>query len=150
MHVRGIDMLDETMNECHILKNGRPAWIRARYRVERPDEMAEELAGRKLLDCLVFIQARRGHGALTISTQDLGQSVRIHPDGGELLLSIERLDLAPGTYGMTVIFYTGPRSERDIKGVYDAHSRLYTFQVVGRPNAGPLAALEAPCEWSVI
>lgn len=78
---------------------------------------------------------------LEVSSKDAGSAIGRLASGGEVELTLERIDLAPGDYVVDVGVYSG-----DWETTYDYHARAYGFRVAGdTPARGEIAP---PLRWS--
>jgi len=91
--------------------------------------------------------------SITLSNEEHGDCLEINSEGegivlpkldqlGTVRLAIDRLDLAPGEYALTVGLY-----KRDWSYALDFHWRAYPLMVAGKPVAR--GAISPPREWQV-
>lgn len=140
-----LDLLGADGQPSHEFRTGESLRIRARYRVHEAARLERDAEGRAPLHCIVYIRSHRNVEAACIATRHQPAVPVIQSAGGEVTLLVPRLSLAPGEYMMSAAFYSGRPGA--VEAVYDFHSRLYTFSVVGASDGS--TALEIPCEWSV-
>ncbi|MBN1867459.1 ABC transporter ATP-binding protein [Candidatus Sumerlaeota bacterium] len=131
-----MDLMGEDGRVRHTFENGRPMRIRLRYRSHRRVEKA---------DLLLFVVSDRGHGSMSIATPAMGRRIDPAPGGGEIEFRIDRLDLAPGNYNLSIMCLDD--RERTFETLYDAHRRVYDFCVAPRAGLSNMAGLEPPCRW---
>jgi ABC-type polysaccharide/polyol phosphate transport system ATPase subunit len=131
-----LDFLDAQGRNSSAFANGEPMKIRVRYRVHAPLSEA---------DFLISIQSFRGPGVACLYSKEMRRTVRLRPEGGEIVLRIERVDFAPGPYQLSaLVVKPGFTSLSDF---YDFHMRLYKFDVMAREGLSEVAGLDPPCRW---
>ncbi len=93
---------------------------------------------------LVGIYAEDDTAVFETHSELAGLKLAPHGDQGELMLEIARLDLAPGTYRLTVGLFSP-----DWHTAYDYHAEVYTLPVAGAtPDARPSKGyLNPPIAW---
>lgn len=141
------EFLDAMGKPCHSFENDEPLQLRIPYQVHNAKQIMKETKGSMEIDYIFLLQSKVGHGAGALYTDTPAKRLRVNPTGGEWLFKTDSLNLAPGSYTLTAMFYRG--SKKDVNAVYDLHSRLYSFRVASRDDLSQVAGLDMPCEWKL-
>lgn len=98
------------------------------------------------IGCQMAAFSERAMPVLCLKTTD-AQAIEPDPQGGEIRLRLNRLDLAPGKYSAYISLYS--MEDSTYQGILDLHAYLYPFTVYEEEErTSPLSAVAPPLEWS--
>jgi lipopolysaccharide transport system ATP-binding protein len=133
MVIEGVQLLDENGSQAEVLPSGGGLVIVLQYYAPQPVEGP-----------IFGVTLSQGEDSLLYdtSTESGGLSLPLVQGRGEIVLTLERLDLAPGVYNLDVGVYRS-----DWEYAYDYHYQAYSFTIEAPP--GEKGLLRPPHHWEL-